>query len=66
MYSVGECVRWRAPLDADYSYGIVLAVRSGYLKIRGSGYYDGVITHINLQYIDKGGNDNGGKEHNKR
>ena len=27
MYEIGELVRWRCPLDADYSYGYVAGIR---------------------------------------
>ena len=54
MYEIGELVRWRCPLDADYSYGYILEIT----------------TEIHLRYIEKvkrgGGGFGRGKEHSKR
>ena len=27
MYEVGELVKWRCPLDADYSYGYIVEIK---------------------------------------
>lgn len=54
MYEVGELVKWRCPLDADYSYGTILEVNNrNVARVEGSGYYAGVITEVHLRYIEK-------------
>lgn len=53
MYEVGELVRWRCPLDADYSYGTILSINKNIARVEGSGYYTGVITDVHFRYIEK-------------
>lgn len=70
VYEVGELVKWRAPLDADYSYGYILEIKRNLATVIGTGYYKGVITQIHLRYIEKakrgGGGCGRGKKHSKR
>lgn len=70
MYEIGELVRWRCPLDADYSYGYILEIKRSLVVVVGTGYYSGVTTEIHLRYIEKvkrgGGGFGRGKEHSKR
>ena len=70
MYKIGELVRWRNPLDADYSYGTIQEIKEGnYFLIAGSGYYTGVTTEVHIRYIDKAGKGGkgygGSKKHSK-
>ncbi len=65
MIKVGEMVKWRCPLDEDYSYGTVLKIKDNLATVLGSGYYTGVITEVHLRSIEKlgkGGNKVGGNK----
>ena len=44
MYEVGELVKWRCPLDADYSYGYIVEIKRNLATVIGTGYYSGVTT----------------------
>ena len=69
MVKVGDLVKWRNPLDEDYSYGTVLEVKKNLVVVQGSGYYKGVVSEVYLKYIrkvKKGGKGFGGsKKHCK-
>lgn len=69
MVKVGELVKWRNPLDEDYSYGTVLEVRKNIVIVQGSGYYKGTVSVVHLKHIRKvkrGGKGFGGsKKHHK-
>ena len=69
MFSVGEVVKWRLPLEEDYSYGTILKINRGKAIVRDSGYYTGKIVEVHLKYLEKhkrGGKGFGGsKEHSK-
>ena len=70
MFTIGELVKWRSALDADYSYGTLLELRRTYATVLGSGYYTGVTMEVHIKYIEKaqrGGKGFGGsEEHCKR
>ena len=70
MFKVGDRVRWRAPLDADYSYGTIIAIKRGFATVMETGYYQGVITEVHIKYMEKlkrGGKSFGSsKKYNKR
>lgn len=70
MFTVGERIRWRDPLDADYSYGTILKIHNSYATVIGSGYYIGVVINVKLRHmekIEKGGKGFGSsKKFNKR
>lgn len=53
MFKVGEVVKWRSPLDADYSYGTILDIDRNIAVIAGSGYYTGLVTDVHMRYIRK-------------
>jgi hypothetical protein len=53
MVKVGEIVKWRCPLEEDYSYGTILKINKRVATIMGSGYYTGTITEVHLMYIEK-------------
>lgn len=60
MIKVGARIKWRSPLDADYSYGTVTEIDNGRAIVRGTGYYKGVLMRVHLRYIEK--LDTGGKK----
>ena len=70
MFKVGEDVRWRCPLDADYSYGTILEINRSIATVEGSGYYAGKISEVHLRNIEKiergGGCCGSGKRCSKR
>ena len=70
VFKVGELVRWRCPLDEDYSYGTILEINRSLVTVVGSGYYAGKVTEVHLRNIEKlergGGGYGRGKKHSKR
>ena len=69
VYKVGELVRWRCPLDADYSYGYIVSIRRNLVTVIGTGYYRGVTTEVHIRYIEKvkrGGDGCGGCKRNSK
>lgn len=70
MYKIGELIRWRSPLDEDYSYGYIVEMRKKYAVVQGTGYYTGslALVHIkNIKRLEEGGESDGrSKKHNKR
>ena len=71
MVKAGDTVKWRCPMDADYSYGIILDLKKNTALIKGMGYYAGIIVEVNLKNIEKlerGGRSFGSnsKKHSKR
>lgn len=66
MYKKGDLVKWRSPLDADYSYGFfVESNKRNIATVIGCGYYTGFKFGVHLRYIEKvkkGGNGFGGSE----
>lgn len=53
VFKIGEVIRWRSPLDADYSYGTILAIKRSVVIIAGTGYYTGLVIEVNRKYIRK-------------
>lgn len=69
MHRKGELVRWRSPLDEEYSYGFIKEIGTRYVVVQGTGYYNGVeaLVHIkNIEKLERRGGDTHGrsKEHN--
>ena len=65
MFKVGELVKWRRPLDEDYSYGYIVEINRNRATVSGTGYYKGVITIVHLKEVEKvknGGKGFGGSE----
>ena len=60
MVRVGEIVKWRYPLDADYNYGTVMEIKKSVALVMWSGYYAGVITEVALHRLEKA--ERGGKK----
>lgn len=69
MVKAGEMVKWRCPLDEDYSYGTILQIKNSIATVKCSGYYAGVIAEVHIKHIerlDKGGGRVGShKKHSK-
>ena len=63
MIKVGDKIKWRTPLDADYSYGTVTEIDRGRAILKGTGYYKGILMRVNLRYIEK--LDTGGKKYGR-
>ena len=69
MFKVGERVRWRSPLDADYSYGTIVSLRYTLATVEGSGYYKGVLSEVHVRYIEsmeRGGKSFGGNKKQRK
>lgn len=70
MFKVGELVKWRCPLDEDYSYGTILEINKSLATLSCTGYYAGKRVEVHLRNIEKikrGGVGYGGsKKHTKR
>ena len=67
MYEIGELIRWRSPLDEDYSYGYIVEVGNKYAVVSGTGYYKNSLALVHLKNIEKRGgeSDGWGKKHIK-
>ena len=69
MFRVGEAVKWRCPLDAEYSYGTILKIKRRVAIVSGSGYYTGRVSEVHIRYIRKlergGGGYGAGKKYSK-
>lgn len=53
MFKIGEMVKWRCPMDEDYSYGTILDISRSIATLSCSGYYAGKITEVHLKNIEK-------------
>ena len=66
MFRVGDRVKWRNPLDADYSYGTIVEISGSYAKVEGTAYYTGIIMDVHLGCMERGGKRCGNsKKHSK-
>lgn len=52
---IGDKVRWRGPMDADYSYGKVIGADRTKAVIAGSNYYYGHTLEVPMRYLEKAG-----------
>lgn len=71
MFKAGDKVRWMCPIDEDYSYGTILAIKRSVATVSCTGYYTGTTAEVHLKYIERlqrGGGVLGSnsKEHSKR
>lgn len=45
MFKVGDAIKWMCPLDNDYTYGEIIALRKSVATVKGTGfiqrYYSG-------------------------
>lgn len=64
MLRAGDLVKWIEPIEAEYSYGTVVAVNGNYVKIKGQGYYHGTYFEVFIGHIRKvhGGKQYGGSK----
>ena len=67
MVKSGDLVKWRMPLDQDYSYGKILSIDRGIARVvHTGGYYDGIEIDVYIKFIEKGGNESGYKVKRRR
>ena len=52
MFKVGDAIKWMCPLDNDYTYGEITALRKSVATVKGTGLYSGITavsyTHLTL------------------
>lgn len=41
MFKVGDAIKWMCPLDNDYTYGEITALRKSVDTVKGTGLYSG-------------------------
>lgn len=41
MFKVGDAIKWMCPLDNDYTYGEITALRKSVATVKGTGLYSG-------------------------
>lgn len=52
MFEVNELVKYRMPLDADYSYGVITELKKGKAEIVLKTYPFGLVVEIPYRYIE--------------
>lgn len=50
---VGDAIKWMCPLDNDYTYGEIIALRKSVATVKGTGLYSGITAEVHLRYIEK-------------
>lgn len=53
MFKVGEKVRYRRALDADYTYGTIVELIDNIALIELIGHNRGVVTDVRIKYIER-------------
>ena len=53
MFKVGDAIKWMCPLDNDYTYGEIIALRKSVATVKGTGLYSGITAEVHLRYIEK-------------
>jgi hypothetical protein len=53
MFKVGDAIKWMCPLDNDYTYGEITALRKSVATVKGTGLYSGITAEVHLRYIEK-------------
>lgn len=53
VFKVGDLVRWREPIDEDYSYGTIVDIQGKTAIVREAGYYAGNTKMLNSRFIEK-------------
>lgn len=53
MFKVGDAIKWMCPLDNDYIYGEITALRKSVATVKGTGLYSGITAEVHLRYIEK-------------
>ena len=43
MFKVGDAIKWMCPLDNDYTYGEITALRKSVATVKGTGLYSGIV-----------------------
>ena len=52
MFKVGDAIKWMCPLDNDYTYGEIIALRKSVATVEGTGLYSGITAEVHLRYIE--------------
>lgn len=52
MYKVDEFIKYMMPLDADYSYGVILELKKGRAVVLSKSYPHGTITEVPYRFMD--------------
>ena len=52
MFKVDELIKYMMPLDADYSYGVILELKKGRAVILLKTYSQGLVVEIPYRYIE--------------
>lgn len=48
MFKVGDAIKWMCPLDNDYTYGEITALRKSVATVKGTGLYSGITAEVHL------------------
>ena len=46
MFKVGDAIKWMCPLDNDYTYGEITALRKSVATVKGTGLYSGITAEV--------------------
>ena len=46
MFKVGDAIKWMCPLDNDYTYGEIIALRKSVATVKGTGLYSGITAEV--------------------
>ena len=56
MFTIGEKIRYLEPLDHDYTYGVITAIKPGRAEVMNeSGYHKGKIVEVAYSSIEHRG-----------
>lgn len=50
MFKVGDAIKWMCPLDNDYTYGEIIALRKSVATVKGTGLYSGITAVLQRYY----------------
>lgn len=53
MFNVGDAIKWRCPLDNDYTYGEIVDLKKSRATVKGTGLYSGITAEVHLRYIER-------------
>lgn len=55
MFKEGEFIKYMMPLDADYSYGIILELKKGRAAVLIKSYPQGLVTEVPYKFMEHTG-----------
>lgn len=55
MFKEGEFIKYMMPLDADYSYGVILELKKGRAAVLIKSYPQGLVTEIPYKFMEHTG-----------